>query len=193
MWTLDYPTTELCGGVHQLTMIIDRPILISCVWLIPAKTIRNGFAWPWRFSFPTHRLATAVYSSTAYQQRTQLQSGGHEPGCLVPEWTSICMCLTAHALFRLTTTYILRAFHPADTGITTATTLSALHALCLRSWPTFSLSQNLSVSSRCYTSFSATVKLAVTMAVHMTCEMHISAFQCIARPYTTLLDCIGYT
>ena len=30
------------------------------------------------------------------------------------------------------------------------------------------------------------------MTVNIACKMHVNAFQCIAQPNTTLLDCIKY-
>jgi len=43
---------------------------------------------------------------------------GHEPVCLVPEWTRICLCLPG--LFEAALIHILRAFYSANIGIDTA-------------------------------------------------------------------------
>ncbi len=54
----------------------------------------------------------------ANNHKTQLQQAGHEPVCLVLEWTSICLCLPG--LFKPAFTVMLRALYSADIGITTA-------------------------------------------------------------------------
>ena len=60
----------------------------------------------------------SIYELTANNHRTQLQRAGHEPVCLVPEWTSICLCLPG--LFEPALTHIRRAFYSADIGINIA-------------------------------------------------------------------------
>ena len=144
--------------------------------------------------FSHTQTSDCSHSSTADQQRIQLQSASHESVCLVPEWTSICLCLTA--IFGQATTYV-RASYSADIGITTATT-SDVSSTCIvlalvagrqdcQPYPnTVSQQQTLHIC------FSATVKSAVllTIAVNMTC---VVAFQCIERPNTNLLDCISDT
>ncbi len=50
----------------------------------------------------------------------QPQRAGHEPVCLVPEWTSICLCLSG--VFAQASPHILRASYSSDIGITTDTT-----------------------------------------------------------------------
>ena len=54
----------------------------------------------------------------ANNHKTQLQPAGHELVCLVPEWTSICLCLPG--LFKPALMLILRAFYSVDIGVTTA-------------------------------------------------------------------------
>ncbi len=96
----------------------------------------------------SHRLGTSTHSDS---QQEQLQRARHEPvlpcACL---WTSTCLCLTA--LFRRASTHILRASYFADIGIPlTQPPISALRALCLRSWSAnWTVSLDLTVSSRCY-------------------------------------------
>ena len=58
----------------------------------------------------------SAHESTANNHRTWLQHAGHELVCLVPEWTSICLCLPG--LFEPDFAHILRAFYSADIGIT---------------------------------------------------------------------------
>ncbi len=99
----------------------------------------------------SHRLGSSAHSDS---QQEQLQRAGHEPvlpcACL---WTSTCLCLTA--LFRTALTHILRAFYSADIGIPlTQPLISALRALCLRSWPAnWTVSLDLTVSCRHYNGF----------------------------------------
>ena len=50
----------------------------------------------------------------------QPQRAGHEPVCLVPEWTNVCLCLSG--VFAQASLRILRASHSSDIGITTNTT-----------------------------------------------------------------------
>ena len=72
-----------------------------------------------------------------------------------------------------------------------------MRCACARGWPSgvSALHQKLSVSSKCYKCFSATVQSAiltttVTTTVQLTCKMHVSACQYFVQANTTLLDCI---
>ncbi len=87
-------------------------------------------------------------------------------------WTSICLYLVA--LFTRASTHIVRAFHSADIGIITDTTsnpCSTCVVLALVAGP-----QQLS-SQRFYHDCNCSLG---------------DAFQCIAQPNTTLLECILY-
>ena len=143
-------------------------------------------------SFSHTQTSDCSHSSTADQQRTQLQSASHESVCLVPEWTSICLCLIA--IFGQATTYV-RAFYSADIGITTATT-SDVSSTCIvlalvagrqdcQPYPnTVSQQQTLHIC------FSATVKSAVllTIAVNMTCgcmSLHFNALSGLTQTCLT--------
>ncbi len=66
----------------------------------------------------TQTSGCSIHQSIANNHRTQLQHAGHEPVCLVPEWTSYCLCLPG--LFKPAFTLILRAFYSADISINTA-------------------------------------------------------------------------
>ncbi len=66
----------------------------------------------------TQTSGRSLHNSAANNRRLQLQRAGHEPVCLVPEWTDICLCLPG--LFLPTFSLILRAFYSADIGINTA-------------------------------------------------------------------------
>jgi len=55
------------------------------------------------------------------------------------------------------------------------------------------VSLDLTVSNRRYSAFLSTFRRQQLYSiVKMTSEMHFNAFQCIAQPNTTLLDCIMY-
>ena len=45
----------------------------------------------------------------------QPQRAGHEPVCLVPDWTSICLCLSG--VFAQASPHILRASYSSDIGL----------------------------------------------------------------------------
>jgi len=135
--------------------------------------------WLLRFS---HRLGTSAHSDS---QQEQLQHAGHEPvlpcACL---WTGTCLCLTA--LFRRASTHILRASYFADIGIPlTQPPISALRALCLRSWPVnWTVSLVLTVSSRHYFGFISSFSCQRSyFTVIIVSEMHFN---------TALHDCILY-
>ena len=66
----------------------------------------------------TQTSGWSIHKSMANNHKTQLQPAGHELVCLVPEWTSICLCLPG--LFKPAFTLILRAFYSADISINTA-------------------------------------------------------------------------
>ena len=92
----------------------------------------------------THRLRTQAQADSQ-QERFSAPVTSLSALCLVL-WTSTCMCLIA--LFDRASAHILRAFYSADIGIPTNTTSdSALHALCLRSWPAVRLSASTSQSA----------------------------------------------
>jgi len=109
-------------------------------------------------------------------------------------WTSICLCLSG--VFAPASQHILRASYSSDIGIITNTTSdSALHALCLRSWPAVRLSASTSQSAADATvDFSAPfVGRLSTSAALLYCNNDLrDAFQCIAQPNTALLDCTLY-
>jgi len=90
----------------------------------------------------------------ANNHKTQLQPAGHELVCLVPEWTSICLCLPG--LFKPAFTLILGAFYSADIGVTTASSCdgptlfvtelvagSSFHQFDLSSAPDFFTAESL--------------------------------------------------
>ncbi len=113
-------------------------------------------------------------------------------------WTSACMCL--NALFNRALTHILRAFYFADIGITTDKTsnileyISAVLALCLRSWPAVgTVSLALPVSNCCRRHYCCHSSFSVSESTLHDCKYSLrDAFQCIAQPTTTLLDCMLY-
>ena len=95
---------------------------------------------------------TETEDSNTYRQPARATSARRSRACLnlsalcLVLWTSTCMCLTA--LFNRASTHMLRAFYSADIGISINTTSdSALHALCLRSWPAVRLSASTSQSA----------------------------------------------
>jgi len=116
--------------------------------------------------------------------------------CLIL-WTSACMCL--NALFNRASTHILRASYFADIGITTDKT-SNISCTCVAlalvagrrdSASPYLISLALPVSNRrhycCHVSFS------VSEPTLHDCKYSLrDAFQCIAQPNTTLLDCMLY-
>ncbi len=138
-------------------------------------------------SFPDllHRLATTDWAAynllTTNSCYRQPQRAGHEPVCLVPEWTSICLCLSG--VFAQASPHILRASCSSDIGIPTdMTSDSALHAVVLTLVAGRQHCQPRPHSQRqqlhsCITSFRLR---------HFSSEMHFNAFQCIAQPNTTL-------
>ena len=83
--------------------------------------------YPQANSFPDllHRLATSDDLLTTNNCYRQPQRAGHEPVCLVPEWTSICLCLSG--VFAQATPHILRASYSSDIGITTGQLFSSVH------------------------------------------------------------------
>ena len=62
----------------------------------------------------------SICKLSAGNHNQRLQRAGHEPVCLVPEWTVACQYL--RGLFESALTQILRAFYSADIGINTAPT-----------------------------------------------------------------------
>ncbi len=79
--------------------------------------------------------------------------------------------------------------YKSDGGIfiLTHTPTSALHALCLRSWPAVrTVSLDLAASDNSYDCFLSGFRLNSSyMTVMIASEMHSIAFQCIAQPNTT--------
>ena len=105
-----------------------------------AGQVTGGF-----FAFNTETEDSSTYIQTASKSSLSAPVTSLSALCLVL-WTSICMCLTA--LSNRASTHMLRAFYSADIGISTTTTSdSALHALCLRSWPAVRLSASTSQSA----------------------------------------------
>ena len=103
------------------------------------------------------------------------------------------MCLIA--LFDRASTYILRAVYSADIGIATNTT-SNISSTCVvltlvagRRDSTVSLA--LTVSNRCHVCCLSS--FSVSDSTLHDCKYSLrDAFQCIAQPNTTLLDCMLY-
>ena len=126
------------------------------------------------FPYLLHRLATSdssadnlLTTNTCYRQP---QRAGHEPVCLVPEWTSICLCLSG--VFAQASTHILRASYSSDIGVTTNTTSDCQPRPNSQRQPL-----RLFLSRFRLQRFYMTVNIAS--------EMHSNAFQCIAQPNTT--------
>ncbi len=94
----------------------------------------------------SHRLGTQAHSDS---QTEQLQRAGHEPVCLVPgsvdNYLPVPDCTLQKSLDTHSEGFLLCCYrYTTDT-----TSISALHALCLRSWPTnWTVSLDLTVSSR---------------------------------------------
>ena len=130
----------------------------------------------------THRLRTSAQTDSQ-QERFSAPVTSLSALCLVL-WTSTCMCLIV--LFERASAHILRAFYSADIGryrysagigINTNTTSdSALHALCLRSWPAVRLSASTSAADAAV-DFSAPFE--VSSSTHCNNGLR-DAFQCIS-------------
>ncbi len=97
-------------------------------------------------------ICTQTGDFSMFRQPTRAASACQSRACLPCAclWTSTCMCLTE--LCGRASTHILRAFYSADIGIPwIQPPISALRALCLRSWPAnWTVSLNLTVSSGRY-------------------------------------------
>ena len=104
----------------------------------------------------SQQAASSTFTQTGdlstFRQPTRAASARRSRACLPCAclWTSTCLCLTA--LFRRASIHILRAFYSADIGIPLIQPpISALRALCLRSWPAnWTVSLDSTVSSRRY-------------------------------------------
>ena len=131
---------------------------------------------------------TQTEDSSTYRQPARATSARWSRACLPCAWlcgqvkTSTCMCLTA--LFNRASTHMLRALYSADIGITTNTTSgSALHVLCLCSWPVVGLSASTSQSAADATvDFSAPFEVSSsTVELLLYCNNDPGdAFQCIS-------------
>jgi len=79
--------------------------------------------WAFRGNAPSTLRRFCASISASISSYRQPQRAGHEPVCLVPEWTSICLCLSG--VFAQASTHILRASYSSDIATNTTSDFSS--------------------------------------------------------------------